>query len=307
MTANLFKPTLNIILLTLTMMILTGAQAQRVKRSEGVSQVRVERNMTKEDAYRKAIELAKVNAIENIFGTYVEQQTQITVQSGTSDFYIVGNTKVKGIWVREIDAPRITEDYRDEKGEFGIEKVLWITCRVRGEVKQVMPRPAIEYQVRNCVYPACRTATFLSGEQLYLWFKSPVNGFLSVFIDDGEMVYRLLPYSTMGNENSFEIRGDENYLFFAPEARKGVNTAEKPDEIELYTLKSKEYNTLILVFSTDRYFKPGLNPELVEEKKYLLPKSLTKTRFENWLSEHRAQYDDFLDISIPIEIQNNSK
>ncbi len=307
MTSNRYLSIKIFVFLAVFVLTISETNGQRIRKSEGSIQIRVERNMTKEEAYLKAIELAKINAIENAFGTYVEQQTQITVQSGTSDFYIVGNTKVKGIWIRELDRPRITEEFRDEKGQFGIEKVLWITCRIRGEVKQAMPHPAIEYQVRNCVYPACRTTAFLSGEQLYLWFKSPVKGYLSVYIDDGQMVYRLLPYSTMGEDSSYEVKGDENYMFFANEARKGDNPAEKPDEIELYTLKSKEYNTLILVFSTDRYFKPGLNPELVDEKKHILPKSLTKTRFENWLSEHRAQYDDFLDISIPIEIQNNSK
>lgn len=282
----------------------TPVQAQRITRTEGISQVRVERNMTRDEAIRKAIELAKINALENEFGTYVEQQTNLTVESGTSDFYIVGNTKVKGIWVRDIEKPKITDDYREEKGQYGTEKILWITCQVKGDVKPARPRPAIEYQVRNCKFPTCRTTSFLSGEQLYLWFKSPVKGYLSVFIDDGNMVYRLLPYSNVNDQSSYEVTGDENYLFFSPESHKGVNPADKPDEIELYTLKRSEYNTLILVFSTDSYFKPGLYPERIDAAKNILPKSITKSRFESWLSEHRAQFDDFFDLSIPIEIKN---
>lgn len=297
-----FIPILIVIYLSLCQISIV--QAQRITRSEGTSQVRVERNMTKDEAYRKAIELAKINAIENEYGTYVEQQTQLTIKSGTSDFYIVGNTKVKGIWVRDIESPKTKEEYREETGQFGTEKVLWITCHVKGEVKPIKPRPDIEYQVRNCKFPTCRTTSFLSGEQLYLWFKSPVRGYLSVFIDDGQMVYRLLPYSNMNDQSSYEVTGDENYLFFSSESHKGGDLNVKPDEIELYTLQKSEYNTLVIVFSTNQFFKPGLNPESIDAAKNILPKSISKARFENWLSDYRAQFDDFLDISIPIEIKS---
>lgn len=281
--------------------LISPVHAQKIRKAEGQAQVRVERNMTREEAQQKAVELAKINAIENEFGTYVEQQATLTVESGVSDFYIVGSTKVKGIWVSETDRDFI-EDYREEKGEYGTEKILWITCTIRGEVKQATPRPAIEYQVRNCTYPVCRTTSFSSGEQLFLWFKSPVDGYLSVFIDDGNMVYRLLPYSTMVNANTFLVTGDEGYLFFSKEATAGLQSGEKPDEIELYTLRRKENNNLVLVFSTNPFFKPGLNKETVEADNYVTPRSLEKTKFEEWLSDYRAIFDDFQDVVIPIEI-----
>jgi hypothetical protein len=292
---------LKFVSLIFIMTFILPVSAQKIRRAEGEAQVRVESNITREQAQQKAVELAKVNALENVFGTYVEQQANLTVDSGKSDFYIIGSTKVKGIWIRETDR-KFTEEYRDEKGEFGTTKILWITCHIRGEVKQVTPRPAIEYQVRNCTFPTCRTFSFKSGEQLYLWFKSPVDGYLSVFLDDGSMVYRLLPYSDRLNTNSFGVRGDEGYLFFSPEATNGLQPGEKPDEIELYTLQKKENNLLILVFSTNLFFKPGLNKEKAEANRYILPKSLEKEKFEEWLSDNRATYDDFQDVQIPIEI-----
>lgn len=288
-------------MITIFLFMVLSVNGQKIKRAEGEAQIRVERNMTKEDAQQKVTELAKINAIESIYGTYIEQQTNITVESGKSDFFTIGSTKVKGIWVRETDR-KFTEEYRDEKGEFGTEKILWITCRIRGEVKQATSRPAIDYQVRNCTLPACRTTTFLSGEQLYLWFKSPVDGYLSIFIDDGRMIYRLLPYSNMTNPNAFMVKGDETYLFFSPEENEGLLPGEKPDEIELYTLRQKENNILFLVFSTNPFFKPGLNKESIGMNKIVIPKSLDKQKFEEWLSDYRAIFDDFQDIQIPLEI-----
>jgi len=298
--AHLWK----LILLTALIFLILPGKAQRIRKAEGQAQVKVERNMTREETQKKAVELAKINAIENEFGTYVEQQATLTVESGVSDFYVVGSTKVKGIWVRETDR-KFIEDYREEKGEYGTEKILWITCTIKGEVKQATPRSDLEYQVRNCSFPVCRTTSFSSGEQLYLWFKSPVDGYLSVFIDDGNMVYRLLPYSTMVNANTFQITGDEGYLFFSKEATAGLHPGEKPDEIELYTLQRKENNNLVLVFSTNPFFKPGLNKETVEADQYITPRSLGKSKFEEWLSDYRAIFDDFQDVVIPIEIFSN--
>lgn len=296
---NLF--TLRISFISILLVVNLTIQGQRTFRTEGVAQIRVERNMTREEAQQKVVELAKVNAIENQFGTYVEQKTDLTVNSGISDFYIIGTTKVKGVWVKETGR-EFTEEYRDEPGRFGIEKILWITCRIKGVVKPALPRPAIEFQVRNCSFPACRTTSFLSGEQMYLWYKSPVKGYLSVFIDDGDKVYRLLPYMGMNDQNSFRVNGDENYLFFSKETHPGLSQEEKPDEIELFTLQKKEYNTLYLVFSTHPFFKPGLNNEEIEPDRYILPKSLVKERFQEWLSDNRAFDDYFQDIQVSLEI-----
>ena len=298
--ATLFTQ-IKILLTSLLVLCILPVFGQKTRHAEGQAQVRVERNMTKEEAQKKAVELAKINAIENIFGTYIEQQTNLTVESGKSDFYIMGFTKVKGIWVRETEK-RFTEDYREEKGEFGNEKTLWITCFIKGEVKKITPRPAIEYQIRNCGLPTCRTASFYSGEQLYLWFESPVDGYISVFLNDGNMVYRLLPYSNSKNSNSFKIKSDQEYLFFSKDMAKDLPVGEVPDEIELFTLKNKENNSVVIVFSTNDFFKPGLNYESVDNNKYLLPKSLSVNRFEEWLSELRTQLDDFIDIETPIEI-----
>jgi hypothetical protein len=90
--AHLWK----LILLTALIFLILPGKAQRIRKAEGQAQVKVERNMTREETQKKAVELAKINAIENEFGTYVEQQATLTVESGVSDFYVVGSTKVKG-------------------------------------------------------------------------------------------------------------------------------------------------------------------------------------------------------------------
>ena len=58
-----------------------------------------------------------------------------------------------------------------------------------------MPKANLEYVILNCPETACRTSNFFDGEQFYLYFKSPVDGYLSVYIDEGDITYRLLPYT----------------------------------------------------------------------------------------------------------------
>lgn len=48
--------------------------AQKTRTESGSAQIRIEGNMTEEQAKRKVEELARINAIQNAFGSYVEQQ-----------------------------------------------------------------------------------------------------------------------------------------------------------------------------------------------------------------------------------------
>ena len=279
--------------------IVESGFAQKVKTESGTAQVRLEKNMTKEEATQKVEELAKINAIENVFNTYVEQESNITVNSGTSDFRIIGTTKVKGEWIETLDK-KFTEDIKEEKGQFGIEKTIWITCKIRGKIKEATPKANLEYATLSCPKLNCRSTTFTSNEQLYLYFKSPLDGYLSIYLDDGNTVNKLLPYSSVQNSNSVSVKADKEYFFFV----KGESNPElgTPDELVLFTLKKQEYNTLYIIFSEANYYKPILNQGKVLENGYLLPKSLSKTKFDEWLSNNRATLDDFLDRTVNIEI-----
>ncbi|HEX7585300.1 MAG TPA: hypothetical protein VF373_11470 [Prolixibacteraceae bacterium] len=273
--------------------------SQKIKTESGTAQVKLEKNRTKEETYQKVEELAKINAIENAFNTYVEQESNITVNSGKSDFRIIGTTKVKGEWIETLDK-KLTEDIKEEKGQFGIEKTVWVTCKIRGRIKEATPKANIEFATLSCPRLNCRSTAFTSGEQLYLQFQSPLDGYLSIYLDDGITVNRLLPYTSAQNSSSVNVKADKEYFFFV----KGENNPEfgKPDEVELYTLKRIEYNTLYVIFSEENYYKPMLSQEKVVENGYFLPKSLSKTKFEEWLSTNRATLPDFLDRTVDIEI-----
>jgi len=295
------------ILLIFSAIFLTwlSVQGQKIESTSGQAQVRVEQNMTKDQCKEQAHDLAIINAIENAFGTYVEQQTDITIKDGRDYYNIVGTTKVKGEWVETLK-----EDYSESSEIFstnkGKEVVTFITCKITGKVRKATPKALIQYQSLNCPDIRCRKTEFNSGESLYLSFKSPVDGYLSVFLEDEEMVYRLFPYSNqIGKENSATmVKADQEYLLFSKDPKYNKFPVQA-DEYELYSVKSFEYNNLYVVFSEEPYVKPMLNVEKssVEKTAYLLPKSLTPKKFQEWLADNRVRSQSFLDARIRIKIE----
>lgn len=278
--------------IVLLLLFTSNLMAQKTRTESGSAQIRIEGNMTEEQAKRKVEELARIKAIENAFGSYVEQQANITVNSGKSDFRIIGQTKVKGEWINTLNGPEFKKEFKDG--------ALWITCTIRGKIKEATPKASLEYQTLSCPKINCRSTTFSSGEQLYLYFRSPLDGYLSVYLDDGNTVNRLLPYTSAINSNSVRIKADKEYFFFTKDQIDSY--FGKPDEVELYTLKKQEFNTLYVIFSEQVFFKPVLNEEKSIQNGYLLPKTISKNKFEDWLSQNRATLSDFIDGTVDIEI-----
>ena len=76
----------NVIIL---LFIACGAFGQKVVDTSGESQVRIESDMSKEEAMELAKQQAMINAIDNAFGSYVEQDSDMMIEEGKADFKII--------------------------------------------------------------------------------------------------------------------------------------------------------------------------------------------------------------------------
>ena len=74
-----------LIVLVLSSSIYGNVFAQKIKKVTGTAQIKLERNSTKDAAHRKVEQLAIVNAIEIAFGTFVEQETNLTVSDSNTN------------------------------------------------------------------------------------------------------------------------------------------------------------------------------------------------------------------------------
>ena len=261
--------------------------------------------MTKEQARDKAEDLAMINAVENAFGTYVEQDADIRVSNGAVSYNIIGTTKVKGEWLRT-DKKEFKEDIQDQLDDNQHkEKVIWIRCIIEGEVRKIRSKANLEIKSLRCPMPECETTAFLDAQCFQLYFKSPVDGYLSVFIEENsEATRRIFPYLNQGNESAVKIEGDKPYILFT-NFRDLNKFASKADEIELYTYSNLEYNNVFVLFSPIPYCKPILNNATLLPDGYVLPKAISTTKFQEWLADCRLEMPDFQSKRIKISISKN--
>jgi len=277
-----------------------SAQRSKITTTSGTAQIRLEQNMTKEEAYIKVEQLAIIDAITNAFGTYVGQESNLTVESGKSSFNIVGTTKVKGDWIETLDK-KMDEESRELKGDFGKQQETWITCKIKGRVKEASPKADIDVYTLSYPNVASKSTNFKSGDMMYLYFKSPIDGFLSVYLDDNKNVFKILPYNNMESISCLKVEADKEYIFFS--TSKEHNFFENSvDELELFTPLKTEKNVLHVLFSGTDHQKPRLTDAKEQEGKYLLPKSLSRQQSADWLAKTKATIDDFIDYQIYIEI-----
>jgi|GEM_PF-383319 len=294
----LTKRYIGFILITIGIIpIALNAQSLKTVSVEGEAQTRIENNETREQAKERAEELAKLDAIQKEFGSYVEQNTDIHVEDGKVNYNILAGTKMKADWIR---TTHIKFSYPDQPADKTKEKIIWVKCTIEGEAREIASRANIETFALRCPQKECKASDFDNKQSLYLYFKSPVDGYLSVFLDEGEITRRLLPYDQMDNQSAVKVKGDTEYIFF--EKPKGTYESVNADELELYTTKPYEYNTLYVVFSEQPFVKPILENSLTTDNNYIIPKNLPSTDFQEWMSNCRAASAAFQDKKLMIRI-----
>lgn len=277
---------------------LTGnAQKERIVKVSGEAITKIENNETQNQAKERAEELAKLNAIEKGFGTYVEQLTDMIVEEGKVNYSIMAGTRMKADW---IETQKKEFSFVEEKTGKSGEKIIYVKCMIEGTAREVRSKAKIEALSLSCPQKRCFAEAFKTNQQMYLYFKAPVDGYLSVYIDEGTITRRLLPYEKMGNESFIRIRGDQEYIFF--ENKKSINSTEILDEVILYTEKQEEYNNLYVIFSEEPYVKPILEASIPAGDGTIFPKSLTYDEFQDWLASCRAASSAFQDKKIRIRI-----
>ncbi len=279
---------------------IVDAQKEKIVKVEGEVQVRIENNESRDQARERVEELAKLDAIQKAFGTYVEQVTDITVEEGKVNYSILAGTKMKADWIRTTS---INFSFPELQSGNAKDRIIWIKCSIEGEARAIGSKANLDILALRCPQKECAATDFKNKQNLYLYFKAPVEGYLSVFIDEGDKVRRLLPYERAENQSSVRTQGDIPYVFF--EKPKGALASANTDELELYTNKSLEYNTLYVVFSEELYVKPILEMSQTDIDNYIYPKSLTSASFQEWLGDCRAASPSFQDKKIKIKISKN--
>lgn len=257
------------------------AVAQKTERVTATYTYYAPEHVSIEEARRVALQRAQLQAIADAFGTIVTQSnaTRVRNENGKSDVSLLslGASEVRGEWLRTDGEPEYDIAYEDG--------MLAVTVRVKGVIREIV-NAAVDFQakvLRNGTEDRFEGEEFRNGDDLYLSFRSPVDGFLTVYLLDAEgTAYCLLPYRN-DTGGRVAIEGNRHYVFFSlddvPAEERGI-----VDEYTMTCSRDGELNQIYVIFS------PQLFTKAVDYAgEGLQPRELPYEEFQEWLFKCRKQ------------------
>lgn len=281
--------------------------SQDIVRVKGTAQEELTHDKSRQQIEQKVREMASIDALEKAFGRIIIQgnSTYITnLQTGqkvetNTVFNTIANTSVRGEVLEIID-----EKFTDINGFRQVngvkEPVTEIRCDIEIKAKEIST-PPVQFTSfpLGCLDEKCKTTSFKNNDILYLFFSTPMSGYLTIYLDDKINTFCLYPYTGMPAEfeGGVPVTADKKYFLFSdkPEFDYFPGKNIVPDIYQLETKSTQDMNRLFIIFSRNPVNKPTLRDEsgkLLDKKdydqEYRLPKSLPSEDFQRWLNSYRS-------------------
>lgn len=301
------------LLLILCSLIFPAVKAGDIKKIRGEAERFSPQSESPEEARRKVIHEAQLNALEIAFGTALTERTLHIADthaghtSNTSHSF--GESQVNGDWIRNLSEPEVTV----VPVEYG--NIYY--AKVYGEARDVKYN-RIDVDCRllcNGIDPdkdRLRGDVFYEGDELYVYFVSPVDGWIAIYLiddDDERTTQCLVPYDNQ-RETAYPIVANQEYTFFSKK------TAE-PQYVDLVTRmivagrKKVDINDLYVVFSPNEFSQASSTiykhsrhkTDENEISAELMPRETTYQKFDKWLCKQRRRDADLQPIPISFSIR----
>jgi len=244
-------------------------------------------NISIEQARQIALERAKLAALANRFGTTISQinVTDLKNYNEKSEtwFRRISSSEVKGVWLEDTRTPEYKIRY--EQGMLAVE------VSVCGNAREIVGA-GIDFTakvLRNGTRVDFESYDFIDGNDFYLWFRTPAEGYLAVYLtDDSGKAFCLLPHK--GNQSGrAQVKANRDYIFFSKEH---AEPAEKQMVTNL-TLKCAEtkpieHNFLYIIFSPNEFTKAN---DTHSGNATSIPE-LSFEDFQKWLARNRQADKD---------------
>lgn len=276
------------------------ASAQGTVRVQASYTYYVPENVTLEEAKLIALDRAKLQAIADEFGTVVSQSntTFVSNRNGESgvNLFSLGGSEVRGEWIETIGKPQYHISYE--------QTTLVVQVSVSGRIREIKAAQ-IAFTAKvlcNGTDLKYERSDFRSGDDLYLFFQSPSDGYLAVYLldDRTQIVYCLLPYKH-SKASVVAICHDIPYLFFSAN-HAGTAMSEEVDEYTMTCNGEVESNTIYVIFSPNQFAKA--NSSDMEKQ---LPRQLVFKDFQRWLAGCRNQDKEIGVETIRITVTDSGK
>lgn len=271
----MYRPVLLILLLSAGII----AYSQKIRIVSADYTYYAPETMSIEEAKRTSLERAKIQAIADEFGTTVSQSnsTIVSNKNGESNtqFFSYGGSEVKGEWIETIGEPVYDIKFENH--------FIVVSCFVKGKAREIESAKIdfIAKPLRNGTTLKYESTEFKDGDDLYLYFKSPIDGYISVYLFDeiAQTVYCILPYKAQAI-SAYPIKANKEYITFS---QKDADRMDRPiiDEYTLSCENDKEFNTLYILFSPSNIGKGNGFVSSIEDK----PDNISYKEYKQWLSK----------------------
>lgn len=259
-----------------------AVNAQRLVSVKGEYTYYAPENVSPEVAKRIALERAIIQALADEFGTIVAQASYAQISNNNehsqSDFQSITNSEVKGEWIETLGEPEYYVSFE--------EKTLVVKCVVKGKAREIETAP-IDLKIKilcNGTDDKFENSSFRSGDDLFVSFQTPMNGFLAIYLVDAVgYAYCLLPYQRQ-SDGIYPVNNKQKYIFFSPKTVLNSQEAIEVDEYVLTCDKEKEQNQIYVIFSPEKFYKASDNG--IAD---LLPRQLPVQEFRKWMFNCRKR------------------
>lgn len=244
-------------------------------------------NVSPADAKRIALERARLEAMAKEFGTNVSQTNLSTthIKNGETetDFLSMGGTEVKGDWLGDTQEPEINISYEQNS--------LVVTAKVCGKAREIVSS-AVDLSIK-VFCNGIESERFKNNDKLSVEFKTPVDGYLAVFLRDDNMgiVSCLMPYETENGKARAMKRNKTSILLSTKDPLYPYR-----EETILVTSQEQEFNTLVFVFSEKEFAMP------ISDMGEFVPE-LSIEDFQKWLRRNRVKDNQMQVIEKSVEIR----
>lgn len=263
-------------------------------------------------ARQEAINRAQIDAIRNAYGTSVAE-TSLAIQgtgvAGERDSYFaVGECDVRGEWIETIGDTiwNITPRERETLYE----------VTLKGRIREIKGGRAdldvrLLFNGTDKDRDVIRNATYKVGDYMYIYFKSPVDGYLACYLgDDDEALTMqcLVPYDGM-RDGVFPVEAGKEYILFS---REDADEALRPltRRLKMNARNEADINQVYLIFSPNKFVKASDNSDLSKtmidpktgKEISLMPRQTDFATFQKWLAKNRRHDKDLQIIKSLINV-----
>lgn len=262
--------------------------AQRIETVDAHAVFTAPPTMPPKEARFQTILSAQVDAVARTFGTTVSDENLSFVRekdrTSSSDFFSLHEGDVRGVWLETVGDTIWSEPKHRNDGSVVYE------VNLKGKIMELKSAPiAIQTKLlfngTDPIRNEIRDYTFHDGDDMYMYFKTPVDGYLAVYIvdyDDNMTTQRILPYQGEP-EGIHRVSADKEYILFSEEKAE-YNVKSLVRRCVMRGRTNHDYNQFYVIFSPNPFVKA--TDQTIDEN---LPSILSFKDFQKWLSKNRRK------------------